>query len=77
MSRPCCAGSIPTQGQIAPSEFIPVAEENGLIEPIGRWVLEHACRQAARWYDERPDVAPIQMSVNLSAVQIANRGSRR
>ncbi len=64
----------PTQGQIAPSEFIPVAEENGLIEPIGRWVLEHACRQAARWYYERPDVAPIQMSVNLSAVQIANRG---
>ena len=51
-----------------------MAEENGLIEPIGRWVLDNACRQAARWYRERPDAAPISMSVNLSAVQIANRG---
>ena len=62
----------PEQGRIAPSDFIPVAEANGLIEPIGRWVLEHACRQAARWCDERPDSAPAAMSVNLSAVQIAN-----
>ena len=64
----------PTRGRIPPGDFIPVAEENGLIEPIGRWVLENACRQAARWYRERPDAAPISMSVNLSAVQIANRG---
>ncbi len=64
----------PEHGLIEPSEFIPVAEENGLIEPIGRWVLQHACRQAARWYRDRPDAAPIQMSVNLSAVQVANRG---
>jgi EAL domain-containing protein (putative c-di-GMP-specific phosphodiesterase class I) len=64
----------PERGRIEPNEFIPVAEENGLIEPIGRWVLENACRQAARWYHQRPDVAPISMSVNLSAVQVANRG---
>jgi EAL domain-containing protein (putative c-di-GMP-specific phosphodiesterase class I) len=51
-----------------------VAEENGLIEPIGRWVLENACRQGARWYHQRPDAPPVSMSVNLSAVQVANRG---
>jgi diguanylate cyclase (GGDEF)-like protein/PAS domain S-box-containing protein len=62
----------PERGLIAPLDFIPVAEENGLIEPIGRWVLEHACRQAARWYRDRPDSPPLSMAVNLSAVQIAN-----
>ncbi len=63
----------PQRGEIAPSEFVPIAEENGLIEPIGRWVLERACRQAAEWYRARPDSAPIGMSVNLSAVQVARR----
>jgi diguanylate cyclase (GGDEF)-like protein/PAS domain S-box-containing protein len=60
----------PQRGEVPPSEFIPIAEENGLIEPIGRWVLEHACRQAAQWYSARPDAAPLTMSVNLSAVQV-------
>jgi diguanylate cyclase (GGDEF)-like protein/PAS domain S-box-containing protein len=64
----------PERGLIPPADFIPVAEENGLIEPIGRWVLEHACRQGARWYRDRPDAPPISISVNLSAVQVANRG---
>ena len=63
----------PDRGEIPPSEFIPIAEENGLIEPIGRWVLENACRQAAQWYAARPDSAPLAMSVNLSAVQVARR----
>jgi diguanylate cyclase (GGDEF)-like protein/PAS domain S-box-containing protein len=63
----------PERGEISPSEFIPIAEENGLIEPIGRWVLENACRQAAQWYAARPDSAPIAISVNLSAVQVARR----
>jgi diguanylate cyclase (GGDEF)-like protein/PAS domain S-box-containing protein len=62
----------PERGRISPGDFIPVAEENGLIEPIGRWVLEHACRQAAEWCRERPDCAPLTMSVNLSAAQVAN-----
>jgi diguanylate cyclase (GGDEF)-like protein/PAS domain S-box-containing protein len=62
----------PQRGRISPVDFIPVAEENGLIEPIGRWVLEHACRQAAEWCRERPDTAPLTMSVNLSAAQVAN-----
>jgi diguanylate cyclase (GGDEF)-like protein/PAS domain S-box-containing protein len=64
----------PQRGRIAPADFIPVAEENGLIEPIGRWVLDHACRQGARWCRERPDAAPIGIAVNLSAVQVATKG---
>ncbi len=64
----------PDRGRIPPADFIPVAEENGLIEPIGRWVLDRACRQAARWYPDRPDSPPLSMSVNLSAAQVANRG---
>jgi diguanylate cyclase (GGDEF)-like protein/PAS domain S-box-containing protein len=63
----------PDRGRIAPADFISVAEENGLIDPIGRWVLDRACRQAAHWYRTRPDAAPISMSVNLSAVQFRNR----
>jgi diguanylate cyclase (GGDEF)-like protein len=63
----------PDRGRIPPGDFIGVAEENGLIEPIGRWVLDRACRQAAHWYRMRPDAAPISMSVNLSAVQLGNR----
>jgi len=64
----------PERGSIPPSEFIPVAEEDGLIEPIGQWVLERACRQGAQWYRARPDAAPLGISVNLSVVQVANRG---
>ncbi len=64
----------PERGVVAPSDFIPVAEENGLIEPIGRWVLEQACRQATRWAQERPDDAPMCVSVNVSTIQIAKRG---
>jgi diguanylate cyclase (GGDEF)-like protein/PAS domain S-box-containing protein len=64
----------PTLGLVSPLDFIPVAEESGLIGPIGDWVLEQACRQAAQWYPMRPDAAPFGMSVNLSAVQIAKRG---
>jgi diguanylate cyclase (GGDEF)-like protein/PAS domain S-box-containing protein len=59
---------------VLPAEFITVAEESGLIGPIGQWVIEHACRQASEWYRMRPDAAPIGMSVNLSAVQVARRG---
>ena len=64
----------PQRGRVAPADFIPVAEENGLIEPIGRWVLDHACRQCARWYRDRPDSPPISIAVNLSAVQVASCG---
>jgi diguanylate cyclase (GGDEF)-like protein len=59
----------PERGRVPPLEFIPIAEENGLIEPIGRWVLERACRQGAEWYASRPDALPISVAVNLSAAQ--------
>ncbi len=62
----------PERGLIPPAEFVPIAEEAGLIESIGSWVLDEACRQAARWHAAMPDRAPVGISVNLSAVQIAN-----
>ena len=60
----------PTRGLLAPDEFIAVAEDSGLIVPIGEWVLERAARQAAEWKAARPDV-PFDMCVNLSARQFA------
>ncbi len=57
-----------TLGTISPAKFIPLAEENGLIVPIGDWVLETACRQSKRWMDM--GFEPIYISVNISAVQI-------
>ncbi|CAM2140821.1 diguanylate cyclase [Pararobbsia alpina] len=57
----------PDAGLIMPSEFIPVAEESGLIEAIGEWVLREACRQNKAWQDE--GLPPARVSVNLSARQ--------
>lgn len=58
----------PTRGPVPPDTFIPIAEESGLIEPIGRWVLHEACREAARWMGEH--AAPMHVSVNLSVRQL-------
>ena len=55
---------------IQPEEFLPVAEETGLIRPIGRWVLHEACRQLARWRSTLPQAARLSMSVNVSARQL-------
>jgi diguanylate cyclase (GGDEF)-like protein/PAS domain S-box-containing protein len=59
----------PTRGLLGPAQFIPLAERTGLIVPLGRLVLEQACRQARRWHDEHPD-RPLGVSVNLSAREL-------
>ncbi len=57
----------PERGRIGPDQFIPLAEDTGLIIPIGRWVLEQACRQAVAWH--RQGAAGLRIAVNLSPVQ--------
>ncbi|MDH5301399.1 MAG: EAL domain-containing protein [Gammaproteobacteria bacterium] len=55
-------------GQISPDEFIPLAEDTGLIQPIGQWVLDQACQAATKWQDLYPH--PIRVSVNFSPRQL-------
>jgi diguanylate cyclase len=56
----------PTRGMIPPAEFIPLAEDTGIILPLGEWVLRNACREAATW------TQPLTVAVNVSAIQIHN-----
>ena len=58
----------PTKGLVSPLDFIPIAEESGLIVPIGEWVLKEACRHAMTWPDD------IRVAVNFSTVQFATPG---
>jgi len=60
----------PTRGLMEPMEFIPLAEETGLIVPIGRWVMTEACREARRLQEFHPQDPPLHMAVNLSAQQL-------
>src|SRR5262245_61149903 len=59
-------------GMIPPGDFIPVAEDSGLIIPMGEWILDDACRQVAEWQRDRPD-QHLSVSVNLSGRQLAMR----
>jgi diguanylate cyclase (GGDEF)-like protein len=61
----------PTRGVVPPDSFIPLAEESGLIVPLGRWVLEEACRQAAVWATRG---LALGVSVNVSAHQLGRKG---
>jgi diguanylate cyclase (GGDEF)-like protein/PAS domain S-box-containing protein len=63
----------PERGLLDPAEFVSIAEDSGLIEPLGRWVQEHACQQAVEWHQQRPDARPFDVAVNLSARQVAHR----
>jgi diguanylate cyclase (GGDEF)-like protein/PAS domain S-box-containing protein len=68
----------PARGLLLPTEFIFLAEDSGLIVPLGRWVLEEACRQGASWIERRAgagaDDARLNISVNVSARQMADGG---
>lgn len=57
----------PTEGMISPADFIPIAEDTGLIVPIGEWVLENACKQLKKWHEEGNH--SLSVSVNLSSRQ--------
>jgi diguanylate cyclase (GGDEF)-like protein len=63
----------PRRGLLMPDEFIPTAEETGLIQPIGRWVLETACHQLAAWATRR-ETADLKIAVNVSARQFQQVG---
>lgn len=61
----------PELGAVPPERFVPIAEETGLILPIGEWVLTTACEQASRWQES--NLKPVTIAVNLSAIQLARQ----
>jgi diguanylate cyclase (GGDEF)-like protein/PAS domain S-box-containing protein len=63
----------PEHGVMSPDDFVPVAERNGLIIPMGRWIMRTACRQAALWAESAPQ-RPVAISVNVSARQLREPG---
>lgn len=62
----------PVRGLLAASEFVPLAEESGLIKPLGEWVLRTVCAQIAQWLDD--GLCPVPVAVNFSAVQLKQQG---
>jgi diguanylate cyclase (GGDEF)-like protein/PAS domain S-box-containing protein len=60
----------PERGFVSPGEFIPIAEETGLIIPLGNWLLEEACQQLHTWQIKYPEHPPVKISVNLSGKQL-------
>ena len=62
----------PTDGMISPAEFIPIAEETGLILPIGEWVLDQACQQLQNWHKD-PDKQHLTLAVNISGYQFRQK----
>jgi diguanylate cyclase (GGDEF)-like protein/PAS domain S-box-containing protein len=64
----------PERGVVLPADFVPLAEETGLIVPIGQWVLRQACAQARSWQEAFPFEPPLGVSVNVSGRQFADAG---
>ncbi len=62
----------PERGLIPPERFVPLAEDSGLIVPIGRWVLREACRQARAW--QSAGLPPLPVAVNICAIELRNEG---
>jgi diguanylate cyclase (GGDEF)-like protein len=62
----------PGHAPVPPAEFIPLAEETGLIIPIGEWVLREACRQMRAWQDQHPRTPPLAINVNISSRQFTH-----
>jgi diguanylate cyclase (GGDEF)-like protein/PAS domain S-box-containing protein len=62
----------PVRGLVSPAHFISVAEESGMIVPIGQWVLREACRQGKAWRDA--GLAPVRLAINVSAVELRAKG---
>jgi diguanylate cyclase (GGDEF)-like protein len=62
----------PQHGLMQPADFIPIAEDSGVIAALGRWVLEQACRQTSGWHKANADEAPIGISVNMSVRQLGD-----
>jgi len=74
-ARPCAMEALirwrhPRRGLVQPAKFIPIAEETGLIQTIGDWVLDEACRRFARW--KAADIGPSRVAVNVSAQQLSD-----
>ncbi|MEO6079649.1 MAG: EAL domain-containing protein [Steroidobacteraceae bacterium] len=65
----------PTLGHVSPSEFVPIAEESGLIIQVGEWVMRESCAALARWQQADPERAPQIVSVNVSRAELA-QGAR-
>ena len=63
-----------SRGLLGPAHFMPLAEETGLIVPIGAWVLEESCRRLAAWRGRLPDAAGLDATVNLSGLELRDRG---
>jgi EAL domain-containing protein (putative c-di-GMP-specific phosphodiesterase class I) len=61
----------PSRGILSPGNFIPLAEETGLILPIGRWVLQEGCNQMKAWQEQYPTDPPLTISINISGKQLA------
>ncbi len=60
----------PERGLVSPASFVPLAEETGLIVPLGRWIMEEACRQMVEWVGAYPALETLSVSVNLAAKQL-------